>query len=290
MRWNGQTGGTTWMQQALVVIFKYVDIRVIYAIMSFWLLWYVIVRPSATKAVYRFHRIRRKRTIPQACLDTYLSYFNFGQAIMDRFAVYAGYHFHVSVPSLSEFAHLRDGKDGFYVLFTHLGNSEMAGYTFATPNKRMNILMYMGDTQTVIQNRTNAMAKNNLRIIPMVNDSMSHVFAINDALENGEIVGMAIDRMVQSKSISCRFMGDTALFPMGPFRICNAIKKPILMVFVFKTKWNSYQVHVCPIENKFAGNKNEQVQLLVQACASTIERMALQYPYQWFNFYDFWAA
>ena len=42
MRWSGQTGGTTWMQQTLVVIFKYVDIRVIYAIMSFWLLWYVV--------------------------------------------------------------------------------------------------------------------------------------------------------------------------------------------------------------------------------------------------------
>ena len=154
----------------------------------------------------------------------------------------------------------------------------------------MNILMYMGDTQTVMQNRTDSMAKNNLRIIPMVEENMSHIFTINEALDNGEIVAMAVDRMVQSKHTNCKFLGSDAPFPIGPFRICNAIKKPILMVFVFKTKWNSYQVHVCPIENKFAGNKNEQVQLLVQAWASTIERMALQYPYQWFNFYDFWAA
>lgn len=290
MRWSGQTGGTTWMQQALVVIFKYVDIRVIYAIMSFWLLWYVIVRPSATKAVYRFHRIRRNRSVPQACVDTYLSYFNFGQAIMDRFAVYSGYRFNVEVPDMDAFATLKDGDDGFYVLFTHLGNSEMAGYCLATPNKRMNILMYMGDTQTVMQNRTDSMAKNNLRIIPMVEENMSHIFTINEALDNGEIVAMAVDRMVQSKSTNCMFMGSKAPFPIGPFRICNAIKKPILMVFVFKTNWNSYQVQVCPIENKFAGTKNEQVQSLVQACASTIEQMALQYPYQWFNFYDFWAA
>ena len=119
---------------------------------------------------------------------------------------------------------------------------------------------------------------------------MSHIFTINEALDNGEIVAMAVDRMVQSKSTNCMFMGSKASFPIGPFRICNAIKKPILMVFVFKTNWNSYQVQVCPIEDKFAGTKNEQVQSLVQACASTIEQMALQYPYQWFNFYDFWAA
>ncbi len=290
MRWSGQTGGTTWMQQALVVVFKYIDIRIIYAIMSFWLMWYVIVRPSATKAVYRFHRIRRNRSVPQACVDTYLSYFSFGQAIMDRFAVYAGYRFNVEVRNMDAFATLKDGDDGFYVLFTHLGNSEMAGYCLATPDKRMNILMYMGDTQTVMQNRTDSMAKNNLRIIPMVEENMSHIFTINEALDNGEIVAMAVDRMVQSKHTNCQFLGSDAPFPIGPFRICNAIKKPILMVFVFKTKWNSYQVHVCPIENKFAGTKNEQVQSLVQACASTIERMALQYPYQWFNFYDFWAA
>ena len=124
----------------------------------------------------------------------------------------------------------------------------------------------------------------------MVEENMSHIFTINEALDNGEIVAMAVDRMVQSKSTNCMFMGSKAPFPIGPFRICNAIKKPILMVFVFKTNWNSYQVQVCPIEDKFAGTKNEQVQSLVQACASTIEQMALQYPYQWFNFYDFWAA
>ena len=58
MRWNGQTAGTTWMQQTLVVLFKYVDIRIIYAIMSIWLIWYIIMRPSATKGIYRFHHVK----------------------------------------------------------------------------------------------------------------------------------------------------------------------------------------------------------------------------------------
>jgi predicted LPLAT superfamily acyltransferase len=289
MRWNGQTGGTKWMQQALVVLFKYVDIRIMYAVMSIWLMWYVLVRPAATKAIYQFHHIRRKRTVLQSCIDTYRSFYNFGEAIMDRFAVYSGYQFKIDSPQKTELQKFFEGKDSFYVLFSHLGNSEMAGYCLNTPNKVMNILMYMGDTETVMQNRTNALARNNLRVIPMQGDMMSYVLAITEAIEKGEIVALAIDRIVHSKSIECQFMEDTALFPMGPFRICTAVKQSVLYLCVTKSKWNTYRVDARVLNYDAAGSKAQQTKNLAQAAACALEEMAYKHPYQWFNFYDFWA-
>lgn len=289
MRWTGQTGGTPWMQQALVVLFRYIDIRIIYAIMSFGLLWYVIVRPSATKAVFLFHRQRRGCSILTACVDTYRSYFNFGQAIMDRFAVYGGYKFQIEVPEMEEFQKHRDGDDGFIVLFSHFGNSEMAGYSMATPTKRMNILLYMGDTETVNQNRSKVMAKNNLRLIPMRINDMGHIYAITEALNNGEIVAMAVDRMVQSKGVLCTFMQDEALFPIGPFRICSTMQKSILSVFVIKKTWNTYQIVVKPLEMSRDLSNKDQAKYIAQQYAQELENLVKLYPYQWFNFYDFWA-
>lgn len=289
MRWSGQTGGTQWMQQTLVVLFKYIDIRVIYAIMSFWLLWYVIVRPSATKAIFQYHRKQRKRSVAAACVDTYRSYFNFGQAIMDRFAVYAGYQFNVEVPEMDEFRKHRDGEDGFFVLFSHFGNSEMAGYHMATPKKRMNIVLYMGDTETVNQNRAKVMAKNNLRLIPMRPNDMGHVYTITDALDKGEIVAMAVDRMVQSKGVCCRFMQEDALFPIGPFRICSTMQKSVLSVFVIKKTWNTYQIIVKPLEWSIDLPKKLQAEYIAQQYVQKLEKLVRLYPYQWFNFYDFWA-
>ena len=290
MRWNGQTGGTTWMQQALVVLFKHIDIRIIYAVMSIWLMWYVLVRPAATKAIYQFHRIRRQRNVLQSCIDTYRSYFNFGEAIMDRFAVYAGYQFKIDFPEKAALQTYFESKDSFYILFSHLGNSEMAGYCLNTPNKVMNILMYMGDTETVMQNRTNALAKNNLRVIPMQGEMMNHIFAISEALDKGEIIAMAMDRIVQStKSILCHFMGENALFPIGPFRICTAVKQPVLYLCVTKANWNTYRVDVRILTYDSAGNKAQQTKSLAQEATCALEEMAYKYPYQWFNFYDFWA-
>lgn len=288
MRWNGQTAGTTWMQQTLVVLFKYVDIRIIYAIMSIWLIWYIIMRPSATKGIYRFHHVRRQRTVLQSCIDTYRTYYNFGEAVMDRFAVYAGYQFKMDFPNKAEVQHYFEGKDSFYLLFSHLGNSEMAGYCLTTPNKVMNILMYMGDTETVMQNRTNALARNNLRVIPMQGEMMNHIFAITEALDNGEIVAMAMDRIVHSKPIACPFMGENALFPIGPFRICTTLKHPVLFLSVIKSRWNTYTVHVRLLAHNAIGTKAEQTKNLAKATVSALEEMTHQYPYQWFNMFDFW--
>ena len=275
------------MQRSLIVLFRHIDIRIVYGVMSVWLLCYMVVRPSATKAVYQFHR-RRGRTRLQSCIDTYHSYFCFGQAIMDRFAVYGGYTFGVDVANMPLFSELRDGAEGFIVLFSHLGNSEMAGYCLATPNKRMNVLAYAGETETVARNRAEALQKNNLWLIPMLPDSMSHIYAINGALERGEIVSMAADRIVQSKHIDCSFFGKTAHLPAGPFHISIVMRKPVLLVFVIKTKWNHYHVDVVPLHADTTLSRNAQIDDIARQYAAALEQKARQYPYQWFNYYDFW--
>ena len=56
--WSGKTGGTHWMQRALVAIIRKVDNRIIYGIMHLWLIWYVLVRPTERRGAYRFHRLR----------------------------------------------------------------------------------------------------------------------------------------------------------------------------------------------------------------------------------------
>ena len=56
--WSGQTGGTHWMQRALVGIIHRTDIRVAYAMMHLWLIWYIIVRRTERHGSYVFHRRR----------------------------------------------------------------------------------------------------------------------------------------------------------------------------------------------------------------------------------------
>ena len=277
------------MQETLVNVFRHVPIRVVYAVMSVWLLWYMLTCPRNTRAVYRFHHRHRQRYWWQAYADTYHSYYCFGEAIMDRFAAFAGKQFTIEMPDRETYEALFHGEEGFLLLFSHEGNSEIAGYCLSTPDKRMNVLAYMAETETVTRNRMQTLARNNLRLIPMYPNDMGHLYTINEALDNGEIVSMAADRIVQGLTIRCRFMDEEALFPAGPFRMCIAAKRPILLVFVLKTKWDTYRAEVQRLEiPPTLTKRDEQAAALAQAYADALAEKAMTYPYQWFNFYDFW--
>ena len=218
--WSGQTGGTHWMQRALVGLIRRTDIRVAYAMMHLWLIWYIIVRRTERHGSYVFHR-RRGRSRLQAATDVYRSFYHFGQAIIDRFAVYAGQRFEVIVDNRELYYGRVHGKDGFILLFSHVGNSEMAGYFLATPDKPMHILIYGGESPVVMANRAKVMERNNIGLITVQPNDLTHIYRINEVLQLGDVLAIAADRHTGDATTTCTFMGEPALFPNGPFRICQ---------------------------------------------------------------------
>ena len=288
--WSGQTGGTYRMQRALVWLFRHTSLRFVYGITHFWIVWYILVRPTIRHGAYVFHR-RRGRRRWQAAVDIYRSCYSFAKAVMDRFAVYADYEFDVTV----ENKHLyydRVGKDsgGFVMLFSHVGNTEMAGYFLKTPDKRLHILAYGGESPVVMANRTKVLERNNIGMITVYPNDLSHIYRINEVLQAGDILAFGADRLMGDKTISCRMMGDEAKLPAGAFQICAAMKQPVLLVFVIKESDRAYRVYCEELKIDSSVPRAQRAQYLADRYAERLEQMALQYPYQWFNFYDFWNA
>lgn len=286
--WTGQTGGTHWMQRALVGIIRHTNIHIIYGVMHLWLVWYVLVRPTPRRGVYRFHR-RRGRTRIQAAIDVYRSFYYFGQAIIDRFAVYAGCPYNVMVENRELYYDRVQSKDGFIMLFSHVGNTEMAGYFLSTPDKQMHILAYGGESPVVTTNRAKMLARNNIDMILVYPNDWSHIYYISEALQKGDVLALAADRRMNDTTLSCTIMGATAQLPAGVFQICITMKQPVLLVFVIKERTCSYRVFCEQLEVNTNLPKQEQAQDLANRFAQHLEYMALKYPYQWFNMYDFWA-
>lgn len=278
--WRGQTGGTHWMQRALVSIIRHTDIRVAYGAMHLWLVWYIIVRRNERHGAYLFHR-RRGRTRVQAALDVYRSFYHFGKAIIDRFAVYAGQRFEVVVDNSELYYGRVHSKDGFVMLFSHVGNTEMAGYFLTTPDKPMHILAYGGESPVVMAHRAKVLEQNNIGLITIQPGDMSHIYRINEVLQQGAVLATAADRHIGDATTTCTFMGAEAQLPLGPFRICQAVKQPVLVVFVLKQDAKTYRV-TC--------EQLPPTRDLAQQFAQAMERVALAHPYEWFNFFDFWAV
>lgn len=224
-----------------------------------------------------------------AAWAVYVNHCRFSEVVIDRFAMFAGKKFHLSINGYDEFLRRADQADGFMLLSSHVGCYEIAGYTLVSNTKRFNALVYGEEKATVMEGREKQFEHNNIRMIPITAD-MSHLFLMNEALANQEIVSMPADRVVgASRTIECEFLGAKAKFPMGPFSVTTMRGLDVLAVNVMKTSAKEYTVYVTPLYYDQYAPRKKQMQQLANSYAGELERCLRLYPEQWFNFYDFWS-
>ena len=129
--WKGTTGGMPWMQRTLICWLSVVDQRVIYAIMSVVILFYMLFGHAGYITMYHFYRRCRKESWYRAFGHVYMTHYRFGQVVIDRFAAFGGkkYQFVIDEACRNEYLALGKKEEGFVQLSCHMGNYELAGYS-----------------------------------------------------------------------------------------------------------------------------------------------------------------
>ena len=274
------------MQRTLIRLFRVLPLGVLYGCMALVIPFYMLFG-NGFKTSYRFFRKRMGYGAVKSFFHVYKNEFEFGKVVLDRFAAFGGKRFNMSIPRMDLFYSLCEGEDGFIQLSSHVGNYEMMGYSRISP-KRINALVYSGETATVMQNRGILFGETNVRMVP-VSEDLSHIFSLNNALADGEIVSLPGDRVFGSqKTVECRFFGDPASFPAGPFTLAVQRDVPVLSVFVMKEGRRDYKVLLELLPKPEGTSKQERIQAMADAYAAALEAVVRQYPDQWYNFYDFW--
>jgi len=279
------------MHRSLVWSLQWMDVRLLYVLTS------LIVMPvclllntnhSRTYA-YRYFRYRLRYGKLRAAWSTYINHCLFSQIVIDRFAVFAGKRFKVEIEGYEQFLRLEKQEKGFLIFSSHVGCYEVAGYTLTSKLKRFNALVYGGEKAFIMEGRQEVLGLHNIRMVP-VRDDMTHLFLINEAIDNNEIVSMPADRIVGSaKSVASCFMGAAARFPLGPLSIATIKGLDALAVNVVKVASKHYKVFVAPLSYDKKASRREQMQQLSNSYVAELETVVRQYPLQWFNFYDFWS-
>lgn len=279
--WKGTTGGTPWMQRMLIRWFRHTSLYLPYFCMGWMIPFYMLFGRKGYLSSYRFYRRRLALNPLKAFVYVYLNHFRFGQIIIDRFAAYAGHRFHFDVDGQEVFDSLESAAGGFVQISSHIGNYELAGYSLVPSHKTFHALVFGGETAEVMASRASIFATHKVEMIPVAAD-MSHIFRLNAALADGDIVSMPGDRIFGSpRSVSCDFIGGKAKFPLGPFALAASRGAAVLAVFVMKTSVKAYRIHVVRIEG-------DNASALCRSFAGEVEKIVKKYPTQWFNFYDFW--
>ena len=102
-----------------------------------------------------------------------------------------------------------------------------------------------------------------------IGEDNSHVYEINKALENKEIVCMHGDRFLQgSKTLKCEFLGEKAGFPTGPFYLAMKYGVPVSFVFAMKEKKRHYHFYATPPKSlpsaNPAGKKRSIIKTIIE--------------------------
>ena len=139
-----------------------------------------------------------------------------------------------------------------------------------------------------MRNRGKMFADTNISMIAISPD-MSHLFEIDKALTDGEIVSMPADRINGSpKYIEHDFLGAKAKFPLGPFSVATLRSLDVLAVNVMKTSLKGYKIYVTPLPYDKNAPRQEQIKQLSGAYVAELEKRVRQYPTQWYNYFEFW--
>lgn len=277
------------MIRCLVAVMRVVDRRVIYCFMALIVPFYMLFNHKGYISIYRFFRRRLGFGPLKSFCKVYANHFRFGQVIIDRYAAYAGKKFSYTIDGNELFLKLMESDGGFVQLSSHAGSFEMVGYGLTSDLKRINGLLFAGESQVMKDFRRSILASHNIDLIE-VDGTMSHIFAMNAALDRGEIVSMTGDRLLGSpKALKCMFMGAEAKFPMGPFALAVQKEVPMLAMFAMRENARSYKVFVRRIESDAELPLRARMTAMAQRFAAELEEIVRLYPTQWFNYYDFWA-
>ena len=286
--WSGKTDGQPWMQRSLIAMFRVLPLWLLYGFMALVVPFYMIFNRKGYQAMYSFFRDRMGYGPVKSFWNVYLNHFRFGQVILDRFGAYAGKQYRFEVDGAHLMEELEEQSGGFIMLSSHVGHYEMGGYTLKPKKKNLYALVYAGETATVMENRQKVLSQNNIQMVP-VKEDLSHLFALNAALDNGDIVSMPADRIFGSqKSVACQFFGAKANFPLGAFALAVQKDVPVLAVFVMKDGMKKYHAFVQEVVCDHQASKREQMAQLAQSFAECSEAVVRRYPTQWFNYFDFW--
>ncbi len=287
-KWEGTTYGSSRLHNALIKALKVVDVRVFYAISDIFVVPVCLLRNPSAGIAYRYFRQRLGYSRWSAFWATYVNHCRFSETVIDKFAMYSGKKYKTKIIGYEHFDKLAKQEDGFMQLSSHIGNYEIAGYTLVAKEKDFYAVVYGGEKESVMQNRDKMFSSTNIHMIPALED-MSHLFAINNALSDGQIVSMAADRTLNSpKSLKIRFLGKEASFPLGPFATAVSRGVEVLTVNVMKSAAKAYTIYVSPLRYDRSLPKKEQMAQLADKYVSELERMVHLYPTQWYNYFEFW--
>jgi predicted LPLAT superfamily acyltransferase len=286
-QWDGKSKGTLLGYKIFVNCIKTFGVRTSYLVLIFVSFYYFLFSPKSNRSLFYYLRKRLQFSWMRSFFGLYRSYFTFGKTLIDKVAITSGLRnrYTYEFDGIDILKQLLAEKKGGILISAHVGNFEVAEHFFEDINLECRINLVTADLEeTAISEYLKQVARqSNVKLIK-IKDDMSHIFDISNALSNNELICFTGDRYFEeNKLLSAQLLGEEALFPAGPFRIASRLGVPVVFVYVMKEPGLHYHLYA-----RRADVKHRDAESLLKSYCQSLEKVVKRYPYQWYNFFDFW--
>ncbi len=185
-------------------------------------------------------------------------------------------------------AELRRGR-GLVLLTAHVGNWQTALAHIDLLGIRVNSLMHYAEDEVAkhfFDLKDGGPSFNIIR-----NDGfMGGMVEATAALSRGEVVTIMADRYAGGPGVEVDFLGEKARFPAAAYGLAGATGAPVAVLLAAKTGRRNYCLHVWDLieVKRERGGGYGQFAPAAARFARAVEAYLREYPWQWYNFFDFW--
>lgn len=191
------------------------------------------------------------------------------------------------------------------LMASHLGNMElmrsMQDYLTGLCGRKVPVLIIMDMNMSA--NFTQTLKEINpgysANVLDASNFGPDSILLIQEFAEKGSLIVAAGDRTSlhhREKSLVKSFLGRDAKFPYGVFLIPALVKLPVYFMFGMRSKMSvfnpQYNIYIEKSKVDFNCKRTEREKCIEECCGEFVEKLqkfCIMYPYQWYNFFNFWG-
>ena len=121
---------------------------------------------------------------------------------------------------------------------------------------------------------------------------LDSMLQLRDRIEAGQMIGVLADRSPGLEASAAHpFLGGSAHFPLGPFRLAAMLRRPVLFMSGLYLGGRRYRLRFSQLADFRAVDARSRATAMAdaqQAYVRLLEAHCREAPYNWFNFFDFW--
>jgi predicted LPLAT superfamily acyltransferase len=230
--------------------------------------------------------------------ERYRHIYHFAATVLDRVYFLRGQldDFEVRTDRAHEFDETLARGRGVLLLGAHFGSFEVLR-ALGESRHEFPVAMVMYEENAQLINATLKAVAPDVQINNIALGRLDAMLALRKWLDDGGVAGLLADRAPATRSHRSTthripFLGENAPFNDGPFRLAALLRREVVFMVGLYHGANRYELRfmqIADFSRKHPVSTELAIKEAIGAYAGVLEGLCRETPYNWFNFFDFWA-